>query len=238
MSTKLQNRFKSLSTALLMGLLLATSAADAAGPARNVLDYYRQLPTTSFRGDSKYELTRAKGGWITHSSSTEEEIPVTVDTQNGYISFMDEGTGGGSMRTQVVLFLKGNKSPLIAVSQGVYDGAAFEGKVTLVEPTQGQWKEVTSSVLPVLRLEDFLDARCLAAMSTHVKESLGKTGFNYDLPQQGTTIQVTLWTNPHMFPEDMQDKEALCLSGNQRALKWDKRSGRFTLDPTRPTGKN
>ena len=155
---------KKLPVTLALGLALVTLEAGAAGAPKSVMDYYQEVPKSLFPNETKYELKKAKSGWITHSMDTEEEISATVDTKNGFIQFIDQGTGGGDAKTQVALFLKEDKSPLIAISTSMFDGMASNGHIALVTPEGGQWKAVTSTVLPALRPTDFLDAKCLAAL--------------------------------------------------------------------------
>lgn len=154
---------KNLPITLALGLALVTFEAGAAGAPKSVMDYYQEIPESLFPNGTKYELKRTKGGWITHSADTEAEISATVDTRNGFIHFIDEGTGGGDSKTQVALFLEEDKSPLIAISTSMFDGVAGTGRIAFVAPDGGQWKAVTSTVLPALRPTDFLEARCLAA---------------------------------------------------------------------------
>ncbi|MCY1078111.1 hypothetical protein [Archangium lansingense] len=231
---------KNLPITLALGLALATLEVGAAAP-KSVMDYYQEVPTSLFPSETKYELKQTKGGWITHSMDTEAEISATVDTKNGFIQFIDEGTGGGDVKTQVALFLKEDKSPLVAISTSMFDGMASTGRIALVEPDGGKWKAVTSTAIPALRLADFLDSKCLAALREDVRGMLEKEGIRFTLPRQGTTVHASVMLTPSML-EGVGDEASAkanspCPTGDvSRELKWDKKAGRFTLDAAKPKG--
>lgn len=222
---------KNLSITLALGLALVTHEA-AAGAPKSVMDYYQEVPQSLFPNDTKYELKREKAGWITHSMDTEAEISATVDTKNGFIQFVDQGTGGGDVKTQVALFLKEDKSPLLAISTSMFDGVAASGRIAFVTPEGGQWKAVTSTVLPALRPTDFLDARCMATLKGDFRGMLEKEGVLFTLPRQGTTVRASVMITPEML-----EANSPCPKGEvSRELKWDKKAGRFNLDAAKPKG--
>ncbi|WP_224372855.1 hypothetical protein [Hyalangium versicolor] len=238
MPSNLPNRSKRLSSTLALSLALGTLAAGAGDTPKSVMDYYQQLPATAFPDSTRYELTRSKSGWITHSKAGDDEISVTVDTKNGYIEFTDEGTGGGDAKTQVALFLKEDKTPIMAVSMSSFDGVSVSGGITFAELAGNQWKTVTDHVLPFeMQIEDFLDEKCLEALNPAMRTNLINEGVIYTLPRQGTTIRASVKVTEYMLKDELQGKKSPCPSENPREMKWDKKAGRFSFVAVKPAGK-
>ena len=228
------NRSNVLKRVLLAAVgLLHPATGEAAEPApKSIVDYYRQVPEALFPNQHKGELTRTKKGWITHSTQTDEELPVTVDIQNGFIEFVDEGTGGGTGTLQAALFLKENKSSLFGINESSSDGVTAEGKLVFIARDGGHFKDVTAEVLPKLRVEDFIDARCMALLQKSYRDSVGPKEILFKLPRQGTTIQARVPLFSHFFVEGTPEKDAQsCMSAGARELPWDAKAGKFSLAP-------
>ncbi|AKJ03961.1 hypothetical protein ATI61_116206 [Archangium gephyra] len=211
---------------LALSLALLTLGAGAAGARKSVVDYYQEIPRSLLSDDMRYELKRTKHGWSTHSkyseSAAERSIPVTVDTKNGFIELTDADDNpetNGSVSMQVSVFREQDGSPLIAITLGMSDGIASEGRIVFVAPDGGQWKAVTSDVFPALRLADFLEDPCLASLS---EESGQMLGILFSLPRQGTTIRASVMIPSFGSPTP-------CPENVTRELKWDKKAGRFLL---------
>lgn len=198
---------------------------------RNVLEAYRALQKYNSTIEY-YKLEKKSDGWIT-SSSAEYEIPVTVDYKNGYIEIEDEGTGGGTITVQVVLFRTVDGRELVGISESMFDGMSINGDFEFWKSSSSGWKNVTNEVMPSYNYVDFTYAE------------LGDTDDNYEtemdysikLPQHGTTVELRLLEHPLKVKEQLCKDEPASDCGlneimlNQRyqymELTWDKANTRF-----------
>lgn len=229
-----------LPTVLALGLLGGTLEAIAAEAPKSVVDCYRQIPERLFPYSVKYELTRTSDGWSTRNPDTDEELVPTVDTRNGFIEVVTEG-GDGTLTAQAALFLRADNSPLVALSTWSLDGSPAErGRLSLLARDGGQWKAITRSALPALRLTDFIEASCLAALPEGSRKVLEEDGIVFTLPRQGTTLRASVTLTEAVLggEEAPAAARAACpLGKHSRALKWDRKAGRFSLEPAKAAGK-
>jgi len=129
------------------------------GSAQNIVDYYRSLPESFFAdkdlGNTKYPLLKKDNQWFSKSLGGYEFAPL-VDIKNGYIEFNDEGTGGGNNRIQVVLFRKADRSPIIGITKGGFNGFYFDSSTSFYEKKNNSW-EKSPAVFPEIKIERFLN---------------------------------------------------------------------------------
>jgi hypothetical protein len=124
----------SLYPTLIVSLLLINSQIHA--QKRNVLDYYKMLPV-----NNEYKISHSDNIYTT-SGITETPFEIIVDLKNGYIEIEDEGTGGGTVTHQVVLYRKSDKKALIVHSQKYFDGVGIESKIKFYELLDNKLIEV------------------------------------------------------------------------------------------------
>jgi hypothetical protein len=75
-----------------------------AGAQPSVVGYYEELRQSGAADDLTYALREEGKRWVTTSPDWGTPMPVTVDGPRGYMRILDDGTGGGSFETQVVLW--------------------------------------------------------------------------------------------------------------------------------------
>ncbi len=214
---------------------------------KNILEYYQMLPSALFLyegfAEVKYDLQQKGGKWVT-SSIDEYEIDPVVDIQNGYIEILDEGTGGGSIHEIITLFRKADKSPLIGISLGGFDGLYQSSQTSFYAFNQDGWENVTKSVLPGFSFSSFLDEEYVEKYLDTGSKAYLILRLMVFLPHHGTDLVVMVNESQLRFLvehavdldaiENFSEKEVeelFEIIGNIKYrsmnLTWDKQSGRF-----------
>ena len=170
----------------IFGLVIILATTNAFAQKLNVLDYFDKLPD-SVR--MSYKISKNKGKWIS-TSTAEYEINPIVDLRNGYIELIDEGTGGGVIKLQVVLYRKKDASALIGVSSYIGDGTWIEYSLVFLEYQNQQWADVSSEVMPNLSYKDFVKENY--EMPDFPESYYEISTIYYKLPQHGTSIRASL----------------------------------------------
>lgn len=230
----------------LLGTWLLCSALQA-GAARaetqrknlDVLEHYRHFPKKLIK--TYFPLTRKGDAWVTKSTAG-WELSATVDILNGYIHIADEGTGGGTIDLQFVLFKTADRKPLIALCETDMDGIGVTHGLRFFLRRGGAWTDVTKTVLPPISIRDFIDQDWLQANRSKVDsllESIGEkySGFHFELPRHGTTIKVHAKLSmlvsicPMLGVDAVDDLDCQALSERKArdviALKWNRAKTRF-----------
>ena len=92
---------------------------------KSVLDYYNMIPS-NLLGGIKYKIFNRDKKFYT-ISDVNIEVPVIIDFKNGYLSLEDCGTGGGSLKQELAIFINNKKEHYLAVNIVRFDGAAWDG---------------------------------------------------------------------------------------------------------------
>lgn len=200
-----------------------------------VLDYFEKLPEEH---NFDYKIESIEGEWITMSNA-DYEIKPTVDIINGFIEIVDDGTGGGTTKLQVVLYRKKDGSALIAVSKFVGDGIGNEVEINFLELKNNKWQDVTTTVLPDIGYDNFLKNG--KSFADYPEDLSYLVYLDYKLPQYGTTIEVSMGYDYFLTEQCLSDatetpenKEAACdlmnnISQKPIELKWDKQNRKFII---------
>jgi len=176
---------------LLAALAVSQPALPAAAQSRDggVVAAYRQISTV-FPG-YRYGVKQHGGRWQSHNLYSGEPIDIVVDTANGYIQIVDEGTGGGSFETQVVLWRKSDGSPLVGIAESLIDGEGpGQTRLRFYSRDDGQWEDSSDYVWPGTPLDIFLRAEMSIADLRAVRTAGGRPHIR--LPRKGSTIEVRL----------------------------------------------
>ncbi len=202
---------------------------------RNVLDAYKELQ--KYDQNFYYKIVKKGNDWKT-TSNADYEIPVTVDFKNGYIEIEDDGTGGGSVHTQVVLFRTIDKGELIGITTTMSDGVYVSATYNFWKSTSSGWKNVTKEVLPT----NFNYANFCSKKMANVDSDFEKDmKYSITLPQYGTRAKLYLLDSPLMIKqqgcEDGSGNKSECelvktMQNNSYEyveLIWDKANTRFKL---------
>ncbi|MCB0478428.1 MAG: hypothetical protein KDC84_09710 [Crocinitomicaceae bacterium] len=202
----------SLISLVIASVMLITSNLHA--QKKNVLDYYKMLEVSQ-----EYKITKTGEKYQT-VGITEEPFDVTVDFKNGYIEIKDEGTGGGTLFYQVVLYRKSDGSALIAMTSQVFDGVSVGCEIDFFEEKDGKLVSKTSKYFPG---KDYFIEKFPKILSTDEKEVLGDVvNPVYDLPQNGLTINIMYQVKSHVGKENKKqfDLQQRLLKMGPVFLKW------------------
>ncbi|WP_157698909.1 hypothetical protein [Bernardetia litoralis] len=217
-------------------MLVALFVCQTLVAQRNVLDAYKELQKYDKNLDY-YKLFKKGNDWKT-TSNADYEMSATVDFKNGYIEIDDDGTGGGTVNVQVVLFRTIDKRELIGVTtHRIFDGDFAGATYDFWKSTDSGWKNVTKEVLPT----NFNYTNFCTQKIANVDAGFEKD-INYRilLPQHGTTAKLYLSDALMMKQSDCErnniDKsecELVELLQNNSyeyvELIWDKDNTRFKL---------
>ena len=227
-------------------LIAAMLAGGAAMADPAVVEAYHALKASGVAGELTYELRPAKGGWMTTSPDWGTDMPVVVDGANGFIEVLDEGTGGGSFRQQVVLWRMSDGTPLLGLGETAYDPPyPMTTRVRFFAPYGDGWEEWRQGLWPDPGLEDFLPNQATIADLRTLEEVDAR--ILVDLPRHGVDITATLVTpDTHInavcggedwfVPADPDAYLAYCnrVAGQVRrelSIAWDKENYQFTIRP-------
>ncbi|MEZ4938733.1 MAG: hypothetical protein R2799_14175 [Crocinitomicaceae bacterium] len=170
----------SIITTVIASLMLITS--NVYSQKKNVLDYYKMLDVSQ-----EYKITKSGETYQT-IGITEEPFDVVVDFKNGYIEIKDEGTGGGILFYQVVLYRKADGSALIAMTTQNFDGVSEECEIDFFVEKEGKLVSNKSKYFPG---DDYFLNKFPKELSSEEKEVLPNVvNPIYDLPQNGLTINI------------------------------------------------
>jgi len=187
-------------TAMAFALIIITTTLPAHGQHNfkllNVLEIYRLLPEDLFfvdpyLGNIKYAIEENEKNYSVVSMAG-YTFDITVDIPNGFIHFSDEGTGGGTLFQQIVLFRTIERDPIIGINIGGFNGFYFENRIKFYTPENENWMDVTNEVFPLIVAEQFLSPGFYDNNRKNFGQNPGFFDMVYDLPQYGTTITGTI----------------------------------------------
>ena len=202
------------------------SKTDPVGD-KSVLDFYNMLPVSK-----EYKITK-KGSKFVTKSNADYEMGVTVDMKNGFIEVNDEGTGGGSITIQVVLFLDDNKGAYIGYSKtAIMDGD--------INPNASQFEfytfndaslnKNTENIIEVMDKNQFVKNGFKPSSNSEVVWD--RMGVIYKLPQHGTTVIAEL---PNKIACGFKGEKApypeICnaIKFTKVSYNWDMKTGTFKI---------
>ena len=253
---------KKIAFTLFLALLMLSLFAQKL----TVIDYFEKLPPEII---DDYKIENAEGEWISKSNAGYEIFP-TVDIINGYIEIMQNannplvtddpevatvkkvalnelpkdlfktgGTGGGTTKLQVVLYRKKDGSALIAISKYTNDGGMYiESRINFMEYKNEEWIDVTYDIQPSITCNNFVNQ---GFDMPDFPEAFHETfGIVYNLPQYGTTIEISLIVGGLTLICDgtmeslPADKKLVCdfIDNTKKTpikLYWDKPNRKFYL---------
>jgi len=223
----------------LLSLLIAPSAKASSG----VVGYYNELQQIKHL-DLDYPLVHRTGRWMTFNTAWNTAIQAVVDSDNGYIFFSDEGTGGGNYDTQVRLYPTNDKTPLIAIIENGYNPPFPEDvKVRFFARIESGWKDETKWVWPSVAVDDFLPAK-MTIKDLRSLKSIGAQVYVKLSPNREVPIAY-LSINEHMTKAVCGGDESVVVADRSPYLHyckqlenkifnkidtvWNKQDGRFRL---------
>jgi len=228
----------------LMGLLFVLFAGFSASinvVQADVVQYYNELQKIKHLG-LDYPLRREGKQWLTTNGEWHKAIPVTVDLKNGYMFFTDEGTGGGNFDTQVVLYRKSDKTPLIGIVENGYD-PPYPGhaNVRFFSLDSKNWQNDTVWAWPKISIDDFLTSDMTIADLRAIK-AVGAAVY-VRLPRKGTSATAYLIINEDIAQAVCRGDSSIVVGNvapyqdychrlkgrmfNRIEVLWNKKEGRF-----------
>ncbi len=214
-----------------ISMIAAEDAEKPSDPKLTVLDYYQRLKGVY---DPGYPIQKKGNKWVSVSPATEEAIEATVDIPNGFIEVVDEGTGGGTQKVQVVLFRMANGTAVIAVSLQNFDGIDVSQELYFLRDTPKGLADWSEHTMPVITGFDFLPDD-YAEEPDVVEEALS---IYFALPRKGTNVTAMIYTEKKSLycsqQATEQQRDLLCpvfgrLVRTSLLLKWDRTEGKFGL---------
>jgi len=226
---------------LLSFVLTAAAAASEPSAKRTVIDYYNLT-----RGEGEPKIVQKNGSWRIETSNDSLALSI-VDIPNGYLEFVDSGTGGGSTTITAALFLTRAGEPMLALLEAVSTTGTcpepiFALKIFHME--MGRMSQIRK-VLPELPLNLFLNKGYDPKKNAPNVLPDQSYRIGYRLPRKGTTMEVFLETSSiacgmAMAGSDMPKKEREEREGFLRnvrkepvSLMWNKDTGLFDLQARR-----
>lgn len=158
----------------------------------NIKDYFLLLPDSIFK-DVEIPLSLEQRQ-IALKYKTLEQIwnhkgywkIDTIDYKNGFMKISTTGDGGGSM-VEITYFIKKDKSRLIAVNISQWDIMGISSNVKFYTYKNKIWKDVTTDVLPKVKISDFTINEFVKYFDLNENNPLF-----YNLPQKGKNIIVRI----------------------------------------------
>ncbi len=208
----------------------------AAGDKATVITYFNMTR------EAEEQIKLVDGKWKADLLNGPVDLTV-ADIANGYIEFVDDGTGGGRERISAALFLTKDKAPMLAVlGIGNTGGQCPDIAYTLKTYTlqQGKLSE-TKDVMPAMPFELFFKKGYDLKNSVPHVSSGRDSRVGYKLPQKGTTVEAFLDVSTaecavgafggQMSPEQRNAYKDFLQNAVKEPvkLKWNKATGSFDL---------
>jgi len=219
-------------------LLLCLNVASAARAAERmtVITYFNMTRS------AEEQVKLIDGKWKVFLMNGPENMAVT-DIENGYLEFVDEGTGGGKTTISAALFLTKDKAPMLAVlSISGPSGSCPDDAYTLKTYTLQQGKLAEAKdIMPGVPFESFLKKSYDLKKSADYIVAYRDYRVGYRLPRKGTTIEAFLDVSTaecavgafgdQMSPEKRNAINELLQNVVKEPvkLKWNKAAGKFEL---------
>jgi len=201
-----------------------------------IITYYNMTKAD----DEKIRLVEGKWKIFVRGEPAEAAL---IDIENGYIEFIDGGTGGGSTKVTVALFLAKNREPMLAEFHEYYGTGTCPDAGFLIRTCklrQGRMAEV-KDVLPAIPLDLFFKSGYdLNKIAPYMDlRRVFNKNIGYRLPRFGTMTEVFIYAGDitcslESFGGDMAVKEREArreflknLLKEPVKLKWNMETGAF-----------
>ena len=189
---------------------------------RNIIDYFHLLKKSKLT-DIDCNLQKTGETWKCESTKDEDgfvkEYDVTADVKNGYIQIIDEGTGGGTLVTEIVLFKTADKKDVIAVNTYFADGML---QMSSFPPVFYFYKD--SSFISLKNIFPKTDPKQFFIKPQDSEKEL--IGSYYILPRYGTNIKYCLDSSLVSLREKSFKKN---IKTYEFIYCFDKEKGKFLL---------
>lgn len=233
---------KKLIMVIILGMFILPASVTASETTkRTVVDYFN----LSRNGDEP-KIVQSNGSWRIENP----DGPITLavaDIPNGYIEFIDPGTGGGSTTVSAALFFTNAKEPMLAVLEagsttGTCPDPTYVLKIFHMEMDR---MDQIRKVLPDLPLSLFLKKGYDPKKNAPNVLADQHYRIGYRLPRKGTTMEVFLETSnlacgmamagADMPKKEREEQESFLQNVRKEPvkLKWNKTFGVFDIQADR-----
>jgi len=222
---------------LVSGLSAKVAAEKPKGPT-TIVQFYNLLNPDSIKSQ--------KDKWYT-GAIVEGDIEVTVDTKNGYLTWSDPGTGGGTLTMEAALFVTADKRKILATNRIDSDSLSVTCELRFYQYKDESMQEIKSGILPDLNVAMFLDEKLDKKSFSKHESLLDRVKIKIELPRFGTAITISpefTSLGPAITASDLNDEEKEKARQVIEAglpytidLNWDRKKGAFTFGKKAKAGK-
>lgn len=180
----------------------------------SIVDIYSmaQQASVSNLNNPVYHQTLKKDKWVSTTAAWNIFIDAIVDEKNDYIYILDEGTGGGSLSTQVAMWRDDRGDLLLIVSENIHDFSFQERsflKAFQYMPVSGARTTLGIRLVPPpiqqVSLLDFMP-KTMSMRDLRMLEKVHPTIY-YKLPRKGTSIHALLLIEEECHYDEKTCKE-------------------------------
>jgi hypothetical protein len=231
---------------ILLGLFLVPCILSAKG--QSVFDYYNSYVKANPEKTHPYTVSKTNDHYFT-DSGLDYKIDVLVDIPNGYINFINPGTGAGSYVFEMAQFKTKDGKDVILVNETEYTAiGTIISTINCYKVVLGFWMNVTKNTIPDIRIVEFFDKDYFKKNQMKIFKFIEENNSNfldrnyYQLPRYGTDIkgQINLKKFIKHFHylenyRDLSDEGKQDISDMDEnlkedfLLKWDNEKGKFNL---------
>ncbi|MCX7821201.1 MAG: hypothetical protein N2258_05950 [Brevinematales bacterium] len=196
-------------------------------------EYFRLVKSGSIKNNIEYYKIYKRGKSYKTISVTSEEMDVTVDFKNGYLSIIDEGTGGGNYEIYMAMFKSVTEKVYILIYNRTTDGVGIDNSLLYCyEVENGNWRNVKNEIFPENFWKLFFKEDFYKKNKTKMDKFFSKNlhTFIYEIPRVGTDLIVEL--NQTLRYYLSEEEASFYAKIRENALEkiilyWDKEKGKF-----------
>lgn len=216
-----------------MSLSLFAQNDGASNTKKDVVDYYWKMSSVDTHL-IHYPVELKNNKWTTVSEA-EYELEAEVNYRKGYIFIKDPANGDEEHAStyRFKLYKRKKNKPLIAISKKRYVDESWVTEVSFWEEKGGKWFNITETVIPDLKYQDFL----AGGRADHEdNEDLTRLlPLHYSLPKKGKTIKVFLLSEAitaycmNVDPDNPNCSVRQHIKYQSVELKWNKAKSKFSI---------
>lgn len=151
-----------------------------------------------------------------------------IDYQHGFMEFHTLGDGSGELY-EITYYVKKDQTRLIAFNVTSWAMRREDSELHFYQIKQTQWKDMTSEVMPKIKLTEWIPDRSLLKLID--KPLIHHPPLRFYLPQKGKTIKVRLSEDSlaYEFEENKAHQQTIMskIKWNELDLIWE--NDRFNI---------
>lgn len=199
-----------------------TYSQDTISEPYDIREYFLLIPDHFIKIEKNIRKEILKNKTVRVSEESESYYRLdTLDYENAYMRFQIVGDGEGII-FEITYYILKNKERIIAVHFIGWSRCCEDSFIIFFKIKDNNWTDITSSVLPEIKLSDFYFGH------KYAKSAKSKLYLRYYIPQKGKNIRVKL---ADTFFEYMNDEDYFKLKGANKLqeieLVWN--NGNFLI---------